>query len=355
MLASLLMTDGVGRDAHVVSLLPGGELRDRLAEAGIPVYDLGMRRGGITVAGIWRLAQIIRRVRPAVVQSWMYHADLVSLLALILSGRRGSTTLVWGIRCSDMDTSKYGRALKTVIRTCVLLSRLPDAVVANSQAGADVHRGLGYRPRTLEVVWNGIDSKRFCPDPEARAAVREELGIAPDRVVLAHVARVDPMKDHASFLAALERLPGVTALTIGTGTESLPERPNLLRLGRRDDVSRLLAASDIIVSSSAFGEGFSNAIAEGMAADLPAVATDVGDARVIVGRAGRIVPPGDPAALAEAVAELVALGPGGRAQLGARTRIATTFPLSRAADEFAALYQRLGADKRTAANQAVEA
>lgn len=338
MLASLLL-DGAETDAHVVSLIPGGAVAERLLAAGIPVSDMGMRRNRLGPPGIFRLARLIREMRPDVIQGWMYHADLAATMALTLSGRRQDTVLAWGVRCSDMDTRKYSWKLRLVIALCARLSHYPDVVVFNSEAGAAVHRALGYRPLRAEVIDNGIDTGRFHPDAAARAAVRAELHIPGDRPVLAHVARVDPMKDHDCFLAALEKLPDVTALAVGEGTEKLPDRPGLIRLGRRDDVARLLAACDVMISSSAFGEGFSNAIAEGMAVGLPAAATDVGDTRRIVGDTGRVVPPRDPDALAKAIRELIALGPEGRAGLGARARIEREFPLSRPKAEFSKLYR----------------
>src|SRR5262249_57032872 len=112
--------------------------------------------------------------------------------------------------------------------------------------------------------------------------------------VLAHVGRVDAMKDHGSFLGAMAELPNFSAVLIGAGTENLPAAPNVLRLGRRHDVARLFAAADFAVSSSRRGEGFSNVLAEGMACGLPAVATDVGDAKLIVGDTGLVVPPESP-------------------------------------------------------------
>ena len=174
-------------------------------------------------------------------------------------------------------------------------------MTANSVAGLKSHLALGYRPRRAEVVANGIDIDEFRPDSAARHAVRTELDIADDAIVLAHVARVDAMKDHGSFLAAMAQLPDLSAVLVGAGTENLPAAPNVLRLGRRHDVARLFAAADFAVSSSRCGEGFSNVLAEGMACGLPAVATDVGDAKLIVGDTGLVVPPESPDALAAAI------------------------------------------------------
>ncbi len=341
MLATVLTRAGSGIDASVVNLSSGGQVGERLRAVGVSVTELDMGRPYSKLPGIFRLARIIRQERPDVVQSWMYHADLAALCALAISGRWRATKLVWGIRCSDMDTGQYRGSLKLIIWLCARLSGLPDAVVINSHAGERIHRMLGYHLRQVVIIPNGVDTTRFRPRPDTRAALRKELNIPDGHTVLAHVARVDPMKDHPCFLAALERLHDVTALAIGKGTEALPDGAALRRLGPRTDVARLLGASDVIVSSSAFGEGFSNAIAEGMAADLPAAATDVGDTRLLVGEAGRIVPPGDPQALADAIRELAELGPAGRARLGARARVETEFPLSRMTDAFDALYARL--------------
>ncbi len=127
---------------------------------------------------------------------------------------------------------------------------------------------------------------------------------------------------------------------VGAGTEALPLPSNVRALGLRRDTERLYAAADIVASTSAFGEGFSNVIAEGMSAGLVPVATDVGDARRIVGDTGWIVPPRDPDAFAAAVDEAARLPAAERQRRGlaARARIVENFTPSRAADAFARLY-----------------
>ncbi|MGE4219983.1 MAG: glycosyltransferase [Alphaproteobacteria bacterium] len=328
MLATYLTGPRDGRIRHrVVSLKPEGIFAAALRKAGIEVVSLGMGRWPNPLA-LLRLAWLIRRWRPDVVQTWMYHADLIGSLALLLSGRRARTHLNWGIRCSDMDLAEYGPMLRAVIGTCRALSGLPDRIVANSEAGRRFHREtLGYRDSDWRVVPNSIDADRFRPDPGHRAAVRAELGIGPDAPLVGCFARVDPMKDYPGFLAALDRLPGVQALAVGKDTEHLPARPGLHRLGRRDDVERLYAACDLLVLPSAFGEGFPNVVGEAMASGVVPVATDVGDSRAIVGEVGRIVPPRDPDALAAAVRSLLDEPADRRANraAAARARILDTY------------------------------
>lgn len=324
----------------IASLLPGGVLTSVLNEHEIQLVEFDLGDPLKAMFELFRLARLIARLKPAVVQGWMYHGDLAALVATVLSGRRRQTKVAWGIRCSNMDLSRYGIALRYVIRLCALLSGQPDLVIANSQAGMIFHRQLGYRPKQAEIVPNGIDIERFKPDPAARRAIRASLGIAEDAIVLAHPARVDPAKDHPLFLAAMADLPDIHALLIGVGTDKLTPAPNVHLLGRRKDIPALLAAADIVVSSSAFGEGFSNIIAEGMACGLPVVATDVGDAKLIVGAAGRIVPPRDRIALVAAIRALAVMSTEERAALGqaARDRVVTEFSLDRAVARFTSLH-----------------
>lgn len=327
----------------VVSLTPGGNNRLRLQQAGVPVCDLGMVRSWPSLMAVSELARQITLFRPDVIQSWMYHADLFALAGMMRARCRKSVRLVWGVRCSDMDTAHYSRRLKHVIRLCAWLSGRPDAVVANSHVGRDVHLALGYRPRRFEVIPNGVDVERFRPDPAKRSAIRARLGIPADRPLVAQVARVDPMKDYPGLLDALSRLPGIEALVVGEGTQNLPDQPGLHRLGRRDDVADLLPACDLIVSSSAFGEGFSNALAEGMACGLPAVSTEVGDAAVVLGDAGRLVPPRDPAALAAAIGAELGLSADQRVVRAqqARRHIVDNFAIDKIIRDFASFYWEL--------------
>lgn len=330
----LLQARGLAQ--HVISLTGAGPLADRLEAANVSLTFLDLRRAGGLAAALPRLSGTVRSFRPEVIQGWMYHGDFAATLAHWTSGGRRDRRLMWGVRCSDMDLARHAR----LIRTGAWLSGLPDVIVANSTAGARTHLAHGYRPRRLEVVPNGFDTDRFRPDPEVRSDVRAGLGIRADECVVVHVARVDPMKDHATLLRAVDGVPGLRLLLIGKDTEHMALPDNTIALGRREDVPRLLPAADIVVSSSAFGEGFCNALAEGMSAGLAPVSTDVGDARLIVGETGPIVPPGDWKALRGALLSLAGRGPDRlRAEgLRARDRIVAEFTLARAVDRFAALY-----------------
>jgi len=328
-----------GMSQHVVSL---GTLDSRAGElrtAGVDVTVLNAEDSVSITGALFRLQRAARSLRPRVIQGWMYHGNLAATLCHYVCGERGCRKLFWNLRASNMDDARYGR----VIRLGAMLSRLPDVVIANSQAGAAFHRARGFTASRTEVIDNGVDTDKFRPDPAARKDVRAELGLDEKALVAIHVARVDPMKDQANFLAAVAQTPAVTGVMIGSGTDVLTVPANVKTLGERHDVPRLLAAGDIVASTSGFGEGFSNAVAEGMSAGLFPIATDVGDARRIVADTGAIVAPGQPKAFAQALAAVSALPAEARQKQGgkARERIVSHFSLGKALERYSALYDAM--------------
>ncbi len=345
----------------VATLLPGGALRPTVEAAGVPVFDLGMRRGRPGPPGLLRLVRLLRRERPDVVSTWLYHADLAGTLATRLALPRAASrpAVVWNVRCSDMDMSQYGRTSRATLRLLARLSAwAPDCVVANSVAGKEAHARVGYRPARWEVFPNGVDTQRFQPNRAAAAWLRAEAGFPQDALVISHTGRFDPMKDHRTLLRAAARVFAAEprARLVLTGQGLSPEEPGLhwliaeeidparVRvLGDREDLPRVLAGADVACQSSAFGEGFPNVIAEAMACGVPCVVTDVGDSAALVGETGRVAPAREPAALGEALLALLR-EPSAAAearQAAARERIVREFPLGRAVERFAALYEEL--------------
>ncbi len=332
-----------GRDHAVASLMSGSALANDVRQSGVPLTELGFTQSFPNPVGILRLIFLIRRYRPDIVQGWMYHGDLVALIALYLSRRRACTKLVWGIRCSDMDYSKYSRVLRTVVWFCKRLSSLPDMVIANSEEGRRFHAQLGYRPRRFEVVANGIDAHRFQPRSERRAPLRAEMGIPPDARVAICVARVDEMKDHPGLMQAAARVPNLWLVLVGKDTEKLPDQDRVVRYGISSDVPDVLNVADAVVLGSKFGEGFSNALTEGMAAGLYPIATDVGDSRSIVEGVGTVTAPSNIPAMADALRRFLEMDDSelAAAKAAARDRILERYSLPKALAAFDECYWRL--------------
>src|SRR5712692_5666169 len=194
MLARLVTrTDRSRFHSVVVSVTDTGTVGPMIAGSGIPVEALGIRRGMVDPRGVTRLIRVLRRYRPYIMQTWLYHADLFGLIAARLGY---APHLAWNIRCSDMAGPNVVRA---ILSRC---SALPDRVIINSLAGRRFHEGIGYHPRRWDYIPNGYDTALLRPDETARLRLRAALGLDPAAIVIGMAARYHPMKDHANFFAA---------------------------------------------------------------------------------------------------------------------------------------------------------
>ncbi len=334
-----------GLDPHqfettVYCFYPVGPLLAELEESGIRVVSLGKTGRWDIAKFVLRLATRLRRDRPHVVHSFMGPPNLIALLLRPWAGR---PRVIWGIRASNMNLADYDATWRLTFALERLLSRCPDAIIANSYAGREHLVASGFSAKRLDVVPNGIDMERFDVDRDVGQPVRCEWKHETDDILIGLVARFDSKKDHAGFLraAAIVVKTHPDARFVLVGGAGRVERADLSALadslglnagrlvwaGSRIDVPAVYAALDIHVSASAYGEGFPNAVGEAMAARLPCVVTDVGDSAAIVGDCGIVVPPRDPQALAAGIEKLISLSAEMRGTLGgrARERIATNF------------------------------
>lgn len=341
---------------EVISLTDAGPVGDKIQSLDVPVEALGMKRAVPDPQAVFCLARRLRQRRPDLVQTWMYHADLIGGIAAKMAG---DIPLAWGIRHSNLDPKGSKRTTIWTTQVCARLSGwFPKRIVCCSEASKRVHALLGYDTAKMVVIPNGFDLASFKPDAGARHSVQQKLGISKETFIIGLVGRFDSQKDHFNFIRAAALLnqsnPEVVYLLCGDGItwdnkalagwiEEAGLRERFHLLGRRDDMPRIQAALDIAVSSSSYGEGFSNTVGEAMACGVPCVVTDVGDSALIVGDTGRVVPPKDPAALAGAWGELIRMSPQERAGLGAaaRNRIMKNFSLPVIAASYEQLYKEL--------------
>jgi len=308
----------LGHQARVAVFRDGGAMQADAVATGVAMEVLS---GSNAAARIASLRGLIARERPDVVHGYLTAGNLACLCARTLTRR---PLLVWGIRASDMRMENYGIKWRWAAWLERRLMPLADLLIVNSQSGLEVLRAGGVPDRRIVVLENGIDLARFAPHQHGidhrRNTARVAWNCRDDTAVIGHVARIDPMKDHSGFLQALALLrhqrTGWKAVLVAVGSQEQRDRltAEAASLGLGEDVVVIPAAADIAslypgfdvaCSSSAYGEGFSNVIAEALASGLPVVATDVGDARRIVGPCGRIVPPGAPEILADALSDVL--------------------------------------------------
>lgn len=338
---------------EVVCLAERGEVAALIEEAGWPVRSLGMEPGAVRRRDVAELRRIVRAADPDVVHTWMYHADL---LGGVVAGVLERRPVVWSLHQTALPPGDIRRSTRAIARLNAALSwLLPRRVIATSQAALEFHAALGYRRSRMVLVPTAFSVTARADRRPPR--LREELGIPSDAAIIGRVGRFHPQKDYPTLLAAGEEVlrqhPDAHLVLIGRDVVpenpelGLPEDPEIRArvhaLGLRVDAAHLAADVDIAVSSSAFGESTPLVIGEAMAAGVPVVTTDVGDCAQLVGDTGRVVPPRDGAALAEAVLELLAMGPGERAAMGvaARRRIEERFSLPTMVQRYVAIYEEV--------------
>ena len=342
---------------HVISLSTLGEIGPSIQKLGIPVEELRMRPGLPSPIAVFRLMRRIKSLKPDVVHTWMYHADLLGGLAARLAG---VDAIGWCIRNGNLDHNKTKLSTRLMVDACAWVSHwLPDKILSCSDVARQIHVDYGYMADKFVVVPNGFDLGYFQPDFLERAAVRSELGVSVDTPLVGMVGRFDPQKNHAGFfnMAGLlhRRISEVQFVLAGKRideangdlmqmVENAGVRQVTHLVGFRDDIPRLMTALDVLTSSSC-GEAFPNVLGEAMACGVPCAVTDVGDSAYIVGDTGYIVPPGDMVGLAAAIESLLLLTTDERRALGmqARTRVAEHFEISQVVKRYEIFYDELAA------------
>ncbi len=310
---------GLHRRGHKVSVVlfrPGGGLEKECHLEGIPVVHLqqGSRSG--LVSCLMRLVLMLRRNRPDIVHSYLPVVNVAATFAAALAGTRN---LVWGVRSSFVDFTHYASLVKWADLLQRHLYRGCRMIIANSEAGKNLLVVQGIPKEKITVIPNGIDTQRFTIDRPAGQDLRKDWGIGKDEILVGLIGRLDPMKDHETFLSAIATMTPqqekVRFVCVGGGTKermaALLETQNALGLegkvlwaGEQADMPSVMNALDILCLSSK-GEGFPNVLGEALACGVPCVSTDVGDAALVVDDPVAIVPPQNPGKLAQAMGAMI--------------------------------------------------
>jgi len=311
----LTLVQGLDKTKYKVTLIScydGGRLSGEI-ENFTPVKYVCLKKSGRwdVFNFIYRLVSQLRKINPDVLHGYL---GLANCLTIFMKPFLPKARMIWGVRASNMDLSYYGWLSRYSYKLECFLSRFAHTIIVNSKAGYRHSVSNGFPEKKMVVIPNGIDTEKFKPDPEARTRFRVELGAKDGETLIGLIGRLDPMKDHATFLKAASLYAKTKGnarfICVGGGPESYKKSlvnfanklglsNRVLWLGSRKDMPRVYNALDLVSSTSSFGEGFPNVIGEAMACGVPCVVTDVGDSPWIVGKTGVVVPPNNPEALAE--------------------------------------------------------
>ena len=353
LLCRFLERSGTRSSAAVIALRGDGALTKRLHEAGVPATNLHLRSPQLAAA-VRSIRAELRRNPPDVVQTWMYHADLLGGLAA------GAAPVVWGLHAApSLESERIPlRTRAGLYAAAWMSSRRPSRIVCCSHATARVHAELGYDSGRFVVIPNGFERVKRMTN--ARAEVLGEFGLDSAALLVGRVGRNHPQKDTptlvAAFAAVRREVQAARLVLVGDGftraNSSLladirgvglsPD--DVLLVGQRDDVVRLNSAFDVVVSSS-YSEGLPVVLGEAMAVGTPVVATEVGDSALLVHDKSRLVSPRDPAALAKALITVLTASESDRRELGARDqeRVRSEFAFDDMVRSYEELYREIAA------------
>lgn len=339
------LATGLADRGHAVTVAtsPSPTWADRLRAAGIRHAPIPMKRAWDPRAVV-RLAHVIRRGRIQVVHAHKGRARTLTLLAGLV-GPRPVLVLNRGV---SFPLTRWNRLGYTTGRV--------HAIVAVCEAIRHDLVAAGVPAGKIEVIYSGTDVARFHPGADG-ARIRRELGLAPDHFLVTQVgvrswrgwedvleamATVAPAVDHARLLFVGAPPPRIAQVLDRAREHGLGGR--VLVIGHRDDVPDILAASDVVVDASWAGLGVTGSLREALACARPVIGTHLAGMPELVhdGETGLLVPPRDPAALAQAVLKLVH-DPAWRAEMGraGRTLVETRFSLATKLERTEALYRRL--------------
>lgn len=333
----------------VISLTDIGVVGRELLDHGVRVQALGLTSKNFIFVFL-KLVRLIKGISPEILQTWMYHADLFGGVAGKFAGNKN---IYWNIRTTDLAKNSNSRTM-FFRKLCAVFSYVvPKKIICVADAAKTVHIKSGYCRKKISVIENGFDVHVFYR-PDLRMESRSELHFSEGDLVVGSVGRYAKVKDQENFLRALSHVkkdvPSVKGLLVGRGIG--PENWELMELishlgltdsivliGDVRDVPFVLSAMDVFCLHSKT-EGFPNVLGEAMAAGLPCVSTDVGDAAKLLDKKDAIVPAENALALASVLVSTLKMSIGERKQEGlrAKNRVGDLYSMKAIVDKYKIAY-----------------
>lgn len=337
----------------VVTLSDCGVVGQELEAEGIQLYSLRLNKSILSLFRMRRLVRFIKSNKPDLVQTWMYHADLIGGVAARLAGIKN---IVWGIRQSNLSKTLNKRSTLIVAKLCAVFSaRIPTKIVCCSLSAKESHIDYGYNAKKMVIIENGFDTNKFYPNEKTRKIIRDELHIRKNEKLIGMVARFDPQKNQKDFVMAAskikKRYPECRFVMCGEGADksnkqlfdllkSLALDSELALLGKRLDIPAIMSGLDILISPS-LGEGFPNVIGEAMSSEVVCVVTNVGASSSLLGECGILLPGISADEIVEGVGKFMSFTNKERKSIGkkARLRIINNYSIESAARQYSDLYR----------------
>lgn len=336
----------------IISLMDPGKVGQSLKEHGFTVLTTSMKSKASFFLTLYKLYRLLQQFKPDVIQTWMYHSDLLGGLAAKLTG---CNAIVWGIHGTFLP---IGRPLtKVVMKICAALSYyIPHKIVCVAELSRIKHIEYGYDDSKMLVIPNGFDVAFFSNLLTDKVSTRMMLGLADSDLIIGCVGRFHPDKGQDILIAAAAKLimgrSNFKLVFAGRNCDwdntdlvrhidSYNLRSNIVLLGERDDIPQLLQLFDIYCMPSRT-EAFPVALGEAMCSGLACVATKVGDTAILLGDCG-LLAEANSVDLSLKLAEMLTCTSVQRSQIGTRAklRIKELFSLEQVHQRYRQLHQSL--------------
>ena len=336
----------------VLSLKPGILIK-KIEGLDIPVYQLQLKK-----FHSWKnIIKVLRKIRPDIIQGWMYHGNLFSyfLKSLLFP----QSVLLFSIRHTPSSDKKNKVLTRVVISLGAFFSKYTKGIIYASHQSNSYHKTIGYNSPQSITIPNGFDLELFQPRAERRKELRKLLFLEEEAFIIGCTARYHPIKGYDVFLEAVGILKKkgyeqVHFVCLGRNVDwnnsffLLSEkklglsRDNLHLLGEKENIQNFIAGFDLFTLSS-YSEGFPNVLGEAMSCAVPCVATNAGDSSFIIGETGHVIPLGNSIELAKAWEYFIQMPAEKRITVGiqARKRIENNFTMESVAKKYQDTYKKL--------------
>jgi len=341
-------------ESFVIVLMGRSSLSDKFESIGINIKYLNLKEERIpSFRALLKMYNYTKLFKPTIIQGWMYHSNLAALLLKLFLPN--NVKIYWNIR-QTLYNIKYEKNLsQLVIRILILFSKYINKIIYNSHISKNQHEKLGMDKSNSKIIYNGFEFNIYKPNPLSRKKIRAKYGIPDDAIVIGHIARYHPMKNHKMVIHLASTIINsnskVWFLMVGKNVSkhnseltslmmNYKIKNRLLLIGEQLIIPEILTSFDIALCLSSWGEGFPNVIGEAMCSGLTVVATDVGDSKMIVGEYGSIIEPNNIINAVREINEYIDMDESKRNRLGLKGRdfIIKNFSIENIGTEYYQLY-----------------
>lgn len=302
---------------EIISLLNLGRYGNELANEGYNVLSLNMSKFSLNLFKIFSLYKVIQKKNYSLIQTWMYHADLIGgILGIFLKKK-----VFWNIRNSNLDSEWSSYLTILIQKICSLISKkVPFKIISCSERAKSIHSDIGYDESKFKVIDNGFNLTDIKSDSNLRKKFRNKFNISENEFLFGMVARWDPQKDFNNLINSIELFyskntncnarfflagPNIENNNLKLTKLIKPSiQEKIILLGNLNNVTVFMNGIDCHILSSAGNEGFPNVIGEAMACGLPCISTNVGDVSKLIFDSNWIVPTKSPNELSDKMCEI---------------------------------------------------